>query len=149
MAELTHGETMSMADLKKAGIEPQGVYVEDAQEMEDPFGDSKTFAVTRTDLNLPQLQDEIGAAAGYNVQLMLLMPTGDVTEDNPATLYVSPGRIDGRTVQGKLKGHDPDPYYGMTEEQKERALIVEKIRRGEVLTPEEMTLALQSMLRGR
>lgn len=149
MAELKNGETVSMAELRAQGIEPQGFWVEDAPEFEDPFGDSKTFDVTRTDLNIPQLQDEIGAAAGYTVQLMLVMPGGDVTEDNPATLYVSPGRIDGRTVQGKIKGHDPDPYYGMTEEQKERALIVEKIRSGEVLSPQEMTIALQSMLRGR
>lgn len=145
MAEPLNGSEVPLSELVEQGHVAQGVVVTEDPEPIDPFGDSKTFQVTKP-VNLCQLLDEINAALDFRVQMIMSGPS-EPSEDDPATLYVSPGQVDGRTVQGKIKGHDPDPYYGMSEQEIAELKIVAKIRAGEVLTPEELTTALQHMLR--
>lgn len=143
--DLTEGSEVPLNELVEQGLVGQAGIIPEDTEPVDPFGDSKTFQVTKP-VNLCQLLDEINAALDFTVQVIMTGPSVP-SEDNPGTLYVSPGTIDGRTIAGKIKGHDPDPYYGMTEAQVTELKIVEKIHNGEVLTPEELTIALQHMLR--
>lgn len=111
----------------------------------DPFGDSKSFEVDK-EIGLAQLQTEIEEACGHSVAMSLQRIPGNVS----GILYVSPGdRIDGRTVVGKIKSHKPDPFFGLSDEDRRRREVIEKIRKGEVPTPEEMTIALQALLRLR
>lgn len=109
----------------------------------DPFGgESKTFEVDK-EVNLAQLQYEIEEASGTTLQFSLHRIPGEVG----ATLFVAPGKdIDGRKVVGKIKSHVPDPLFGLTDEQRMRAQVAEKVRAGKVLTPEELTVILQSLV---
>lgn len=108
----------------------------------DPFGDSKTFEVDK-EINVAQLQAEIEEASGATLQFSFARIPGETS----GTLYISPGKdIDGRKVVGKIKSHTPDPLFGLTEEQRLRAEVAEKVRRGKVLTPEELTIILQSLV---
>jgi hypothetical protein len=109
----------------------------------DPFdGASKTFEVDK-EINLAQLQHEIEEASGATLQFSLHRIPGEVA----GTLYIAPGKdIDGRKVNGKIKSHKPDPHFGLTDEQRMRAKVAEKVRAGKVLTPEELTVILQSLV---
>lgn len=109
----------------------------------DPFaGTSKRFETDR-EINLAQLQFEIEEATGFTVQIQMHPP---LAEEN-AIIWVSPGKdIDGRKVVGKIKSHVPDPLFGLSDEQKVRVKIGDKLRAGKVLTNEEISLMLASMI---
>jgi hypothetical protein len=111
----------------------------------DPFGNSKQFHVEKV-VNLAQLQSEIEEATGATLAISLQRVPGE----EKGILFISPGEaVDGRTVNGKIKSHDPDPLFGMTDDQKMTAQVMEKIRAGESLSPKELTLALQSLAERR
>lgn len=119
-----------------------------------PFrGDSHRFTWARG-LEIGQLQEEITEAIGPDVRLAAFFPLDDegapVTVDaqNPVTLYVTPSSADLAMVKQVLAGHRPDPYYGLTEEEKALVQLREKIASGQALTPEETTAALQMLITG-
>ncbi|MEU9405584.1 hypothetical protein AB0E08_07755 [Streptomyces sp. NPDC048281] len=140
-----------------------GLTIDDSEPMPDeadtsdpkcPFrGDSQRFTWSRQ-LEIGQLQDEITSALGPAVQLAAFFPLdgdGDplaVDAQNPITLYVTPSSADLAAVKQVLAVHKPDPYYGMTDEQKTQAQLREKIASGQPLTPEETTAALQMLIAG-
>jgi hypothetical protein len=141
MAELEHGSEVSLDQIPQTvqGVEFTPLtQTEIAQE--DPFGDSKQLSVDKP-INVTQLQDELSEVTGMTVSLSLIWPEGEPK----GVLHVSPGGVDGRTVVGKLRSHEPDPLYGLTEAERAQAEIMGKVRRGERLEPEEMTLALQAL----
>jgi hypothetical protein len=107
----------------------------------DPFGNSKQFHVDK-EVNLAQLQSEIEEATGATLAVSLQRVPGE----DKGILFLSPGEaVDGRTVNGKIKSHDPDPLFGMTDTQKLTATVMQKVRDGQSLSPEELTTALQAL----
>lgn len=119
-----------------------------------PFrGDSQRLTWSR-DLQIGQLQDEVTQALGPAVRLAAFFPLDDVGDpltvgdQTPVTLYVTPSSADLAALKQVLAVHRPDPYYGMTDEEKAQAQIREKIAAGQTLSPEEMTLALQMLISG-
>jgi hypothetical protein len=126
----------------------------DGSDPKCPFrGDSQRFTWPR-DLQIGQLQDEVTEALGPDVRLAAFFPLDDEGEpvpvgaQTPITLYVTPSSADLAAVKQVLATHRPDPYYGMTDEQKAQAQLREKIASGQPLTPEETTAALQMLLTG-
>lgn len=141
MAELKQGTTASIEDVSEAMDAPivttQGNVVD-----HDPFGDSKRFELEIGSVNLSQLQDEIAESAGCAVAATIIRK-----EDGTGVLWVSPGdAVDGRKVRGVINHHEPDPDYGLSEAEKGRRTLIDKVRKGTPLEPEEITQALQMLL---
>ena len=125
----------------------------------DPFdGNSRIFSWGK-DINLPQFNAELSTAVpgahmvSYravtnrdDVELGALPVYADITEDTPVTIFLSPSTIDANQVLALLAAHRPDPYFGMSDQQRTLVQIRAKLSNGEILTPEEMTLAMQAML---
>lgn len=114
----------------------------------NPFGGAGVYVteVTR-EVGTQQLADEIGEAAGFDVQLSVVnrRPGTPISEDNPAKVYVHPP-VDGRMVRGKIKSHQIDDMYGLTSDQRDRIVLVGKLRRGEDLSKKELARALSLAL---
>lgn len=114
----------------------------------NPFGGADVY-VTELDreVNTAQLADEIGESAGFEVQLSVVnrRPGTPIGEDNPAKIYVHPP-VDGRVVRGKIKSHQIDDLYGLTSDQRDRIVLVGKLRRHEELTPDETARVLRLAL---
>lgn len=125
----------------------------------DPFnGDSRIFSWGK-DINLPQFNTELTAAfpgthmVSYRAvsnpdatELGAPPEYADVTEDTPVTIFLSPSTIDANQVLALLAAHRPDPYFGMSDQQRALVQIKAKLATGDVLTPEEMTIAMQAVL---
>lgn len=144
MPELTPGSEVPLDQI--TGGQPV-IHTPSPEELKttDPFGDSKTFEITK-EVNEAQLQAEIEEAVGHPVQFGVHRIPGE-TE---GILFISPGKeIDGRTVAGKIRTHKPDPYFGLTDEQRLQAEVAEKVRQGKVLSPEELTVMLQALANRR
>ena len=139
-----------MAALTKDDAEAIPVEAEDGDKR-DPFkGDSQRFTWPRG-VEIGQLQDEVTLALGPSVRLAAFYPVDDgvplpVDAQNPVTLYVTPSSADLAAVRQVLAGHRPDPYYGMSEEERTNAQLREKIASGQTLTAEETTRALQMLI---
>jgi len=113
----------------------------------NPFdGDCYTTSLDRQ-VNVAQLGDEISEAVGFNVQLSVVNPCPGtpISEDNPATMYIHPP-VDGRVVRGKIRSHQIDDLYGLSEDQRARLTLTDKLRRGESLTEKEQATALRLAL---
>lgn len=144
-----------MAGLMNDGAEPLSAdTAADGSDSKCPFrGDSQRFTWSR-DLEIGQLQEEITEALGPDVRLAAFFPLDDAGEpvgvdpQAPVTLYVTPSSADLAGVKQVLAAHKPDPYYGMTADERARAQLREKIASGQVLTPEETTEALQMLITG-
>jgi hypothetical protein len=144
MAGLTTDDTESMpAEAAVDGTDPKCPFL----------GDSQRFTWSR-ELEMGQLQDEVTEAMGSAVRLAAFFPLDDegnrlgVDAQNPVTVYVTPSSADLAAVKQVLAAHRPDPYYGMTDEEKAQVQLREKIAAGQALSPEEMTLALQMLISG-
>lgn len=144
-----------MAGLMNDEAEPLSVDTAgDGADPKCPFrGDSQRFTWPR-DLQIGQLQEEVTGALGPDVRLAAFFPLDAddapvaVDAQNPVTLYVTPSSADVAGVKQVLASHKPDPYYGMTDEQRAQAQLREKIASGQTLTPEETTAALQMLISG-
>ena len=138
-----HGETVPLEDVLD---EPVAVTVTPEEiAATDPFGNSKRFEVDK-EINLAQLQHEIEEASGATLHMAFHPAPGGES----GTLYVSPGdAIDGRAVVGKIKSHHPDPLFGLSDDQRLHAEVMQKIRDKQILTPEELTIALQALAERR
>jgi hypothetical protein len=126
----------------------------DGTDSKCPFqGDSQRFTWSR-DIQIGQLQDEVTQAMGPAVRLAAFFPLDDegdalpVDAQNPVTVYVTPSSTDMAALKQVFAVHRPDPYYGMTDDEKAQAQIREKIASGQTLTAEEMTLAFQMLISG-
>lgn len=113
-----------------------------------PFGeDAKEFEVTAP-LDVSQFKAELEAKVGFEVHIALVQedPFTPTSEDSPGVLFVSPESIDGRTVHGLIQTHEVDPDFHMTEADKTKRALREKIAAGEALSPQETTQALSVLL---
>lgn len=118
----------------------------------DPFGgNSQRFTWTRS-VMLGQLQDELDATVGPDVRIAMMFPLdgeGQETEvdaQNPITVYVTPSSADLAAVRQVMAAHRPDPYYGMSDEERQNAQLREKIASGVDLTPDEMQRAFRLLI---
>ncbi|MET7363250.1 hypothetical protein ABZS76_33100 [Streptomyces sp. NPDC005562] len=118
----------------------------------DPFsGDSQRFTWPRQ-ANIGQLQIEITEALGDQVRLAFISPRdtegGDVevSDEAPLIVFVTPSSADLAAVRQVMAAHRPDPYYGMSDEERQVAQLQEKIRSGADLTMEEMQKALRMLV---
>lgn len=116
----------------------------------NPFGDVECCSVTLTrEVNVTQLSDEIRAMAGYEVQLSVIKPQPGtkINGDHPAKLYVHP-MVEESVIQKSVADHVPDDLYSLTPDQRMRAELLGKLKRGEELSVTELTQALQLALSG-
>ncbi|MGA5598387.1 hypothetical protein ACPCSE_29555 [Streptomyces cellulosae] len=141
-----------MADLINAVVEAAPEAVSDNGDPQDPFqGDSQRLSWSR-DMELGQLQEEVREALGEQVQLAVLFEHDEhhvplpVDSEHPAVIYVHPSSTDLGALRQVLAAHRPDPYYGMTEEERAQAQVREKVAAGKPLTPDEMQLAFRMLL---
>ncbi|PPS89450.1 hypothetical protein [Streptomyces sp. MH60] len=118
----------------------------------DPFrGDSYRFTWTRQ-VEVGQLQAEVTETLGPSVQVAAVIPIdedgmpGPVSAEDPITFYVTPSSVDLAAVRRVLAEHRPDPYYGMSDEERAQAQLREKIAAGGQLTPDEMQMALRMLV---
>ena len=133
-------------------VEPTPEAAEDGTDPKDPFrGNSQRFTWSRA-LNMGQLQEEISQALGPDVHLAVLHQYDEedrelpVDAEHPVVVYVTPSSADLAAVRQVMSTHKPDPYYGMTDEEKAQAQLKEKLAAGEPLTPEEMQMAFRMLL---
>jgi hypothetical protein len=144
MAELTHGTEVPLEQLPQVvdGVEFTPVTQAEVAEL-DPFGDGKRITVDRP-VNVSQLMDEIREATGVQVSISMIWPEGA----EKGTLFVSPGdAVDGRTVAGKIRTHEPDDLYGLSETDRALAEVMNKVRSGKSLTDAERDMALLALSR--
>jgi hypothetical protein len=120
----------------------------------DPFqGDSQVITWAR-DLEMGQLQVEITEALGPDVRLAAFFQYDDqnnrlpVDAQHPVSVYVTPSSAPMAAVRQVLATHKPDPYYGMTDEEKAQVQLKEKISSGATLSPDEVQRALQMLVLG-
>lgn len=105
--------------------------------MVNPFGDRKCSVVTVSrDVNVSQLTDEIVADTGMDVQAVLTR-----TKDGIDRLFVCPP-VELDALSGIVAAHKPDARYGMSAEQREYEDLLDKMKRGEPLSQEEMVRAM-------
>lgn len=131
---------------------PADATADDGGDSKCPFqGNSQRFTWSR-DLEIGQLQEEVTGALGPDVRLAAFFPLDaedaplPVSAQHPITVYVTPSSADLAAVKQLLAVHKPDPYFGMTNEEKAQVQLREKIASGQTLTPEELTMALQMLV---
>lgn len=129
-------------------LPPEGasfVAVPEMLAMANPFGQQDCVSMDLVrEVNLSQLADEIGAAAGVQVQLTVANPEPGKHHLNrtlPNRLHVLPP-IPEQVLREVISAHEPDADYGLTEEQRERFALLEKLRQDKKLTSAEMAQAL-------
>lgn len=139
-----------MAGMTKDDTEPQRI--DEPVDSSDPFGgDSQRFTWTRP-VTVGQLQAELDETVGPQVRVAMVFPRDsdgvEVQADtqNPITVYVTPSSADLAAVRQVLAAHRPDPYYGMSDEEREGAQLREKIASGADLTMDEMQQALRLLI---
>lgn len=120
---------------------PEGTSDAPEEKNSDPFGDSMTFEVT-SEIDTYQLEQEISERVGKQVHVALEVPLGQIaSKEHPATLYVSPGTLDGRTVRGAIVSHTP-----VVADPTEREVLIKKLTDGETLTQDDIAAALKLLL---
>lgn len=131
-----------------------------ATEHNDPFNGNSQVVTWGHPINLTQFVAEL-AAALPDVRIISYQPMenrGDVlnlgaapvwadpSAEDPVVMYLSPSTVDLNAVQRLLVAHRPDPYFGLTDQQRLLVQVRDKLANGEVLTSEEMMIALQALL---
>lgn len=110
--------------------------------MANPFGE-RECAMVELDarpVNVSQLADEIEREAGHPVQLSVTnQPEG------PSRLFVTPV-VEHAVLRTVLDHHEADDDYGVPADERERRMLLDKLREGEELTPDEMAKALRLAL---
>lgn len=138
-----------MADVTQDEEVPQDIVMPASS---DPFGgDSQIFAWGR-EVQVGQLQAEIDASVGPQVRIAVALPRDDegevveVDAQNQLTVYLTPSSADVAAVRQVMAAHRPDPYFGMTDEERQDAQLREKIASGQDLTPQEMQRAFRLLV---
>lgn len=118
----------------------------------DPFnGNSQRFTWNRSVLT-GQLQAELDETVGPEVRIALVFPQDgegqeiEADAQNPITVYVTPSSADLTAVRQVMGAHRPDPYYGMSDDERQDAQLREKIASGLDLTPGEMQRAFRLLI---
>ena len=139
-----------MAGMTKEDELPQ--QASDPSDSSDPFGgDSQRFTWPRH-VMVGQLQAELDESVGPDVRIAMVFPRdGDGQEveadgQNPITVYVTPSSADLAAVRQVMAAHRPDPYFGMSDEDRENAQLREKIASGAELSMDEMQRALRLLI---
>lgn len=139
-----------MAGMTKDDTEPQRV--DAPADSSDPFGgDSQRFTWTRA-VTVGQLQAELDETVGPEVRIAMVFPRDsegveiEIDAQNPITVYVTPSSADLAAVRQVMAAHRPDPYYGMSDEERENAQLREKIASGVDLSLDEMQRALRLLV---
>ena len=102
----------------------------------NPFpSDCLRLRVVKT-INITQLADELEKALGVEFQL-----TYSALEDGAGYLFVSPPTSED-DILDVVGDHSPDPDYGLTADQKERSVLLAKLKDGKGLSQEELIRAL-------
>lgn len=110
--------------------------------MANPFGE-RECAMVELDarpVNVSQLADEIEREIGYPVQLSVTNHS-----DGPSRLFVTPV-IEQAVLRTVLDQHEADDDYGIPADERERGMLLDKLRKGEELAPDEMAKALRLAL---
>ncbi|WP_428957923.1 hypothetical protein [Streptomyces sp. cg35] len=144
-----------MAELSKDVIEGSDAFEElpvQVNTSHDPFdGDSQKFSWPRQ-VNIGQLQIEVTEALGEQVRLAFILPVGEdgvdepIDDDHPLVVYVTPSSADLAAVRQVMAAHRPDPYYGMSDEERQAAQLQEKVASGAELSLPEMQQALRLLM---
>lgn len=85
------------------------------------------------EINLAQLQAEVVTALNLEPgELNMTLagaadPSAPVDDDNFETLWITPPSVDVDTVEQVVADHEPDPEFGVTEQQKTFATAMAKI----------------------
>jgi hypothetical protein len=118
----------------------------------DPFdGDSQRFDWPHP-VSIGQLQVEVEEALGEHIRVAFIPPVDEegadeeVSEEHPLIVYVTPSSADVTAVRQVMAAHRPDPYYGMTDEERQAVQLQEKIRSGAELSMEEIQTALRMLV---
>ncbi|MFD8648642.1 hypothetical protein [Streptomyces mirabilis] len=139
-----------MAELTKDDETPQ--LANTPLDSSDPFGgDSQRFTWTRN-VTVGQLQAELDETVGPEVRIAMVFPRDsdgvevEADDQNPITVYVTPSSADLAAVRQVMAAHRPDPYYGMSDEERGDAQLRVKIASGAELTMDEIQRALRLLV---
>ncbi|MFI0967093.1 hypothetical protein ACH4S8_37765 [Streptomyces sp. NPDC021080] len=139
-----------MAGLIEDDEQPQ--QIAESTDSSDPFGgDSQRFTWDR-DVQIGQLQVELDESAAQGAHVAMIFPrdadgqTVQVDAQNPITVYVTPSSASLTDVRQVLAAHQPDPYFGLSDEDRENVQLREKIASGAELSMAEIQRALQLLV---
>ncbi|MFD7835619.1 hypothetical protein [Streptomyces sp. NPDC059761] len=128
------------------------VLSEQASAMLDPFaGDCQRFAWPR-EVQIGQLQVEVTEALGEAVRLVVVPSAAEeggllpVDAQNPLVVFVTPASADLGAVRRIMAAHVPDPYFGLSDADRQRMQLREKVRQGGDLSMAEMQEAMRMLL---
>lgn len=125
---------------------PQAAVV---QEAPPPFADQATFPLTKQ-VELIQLTDELSKVLKRQVQVAQLGPErGWVpSEDNPATLAITPSNVNANKVRQVIEAHQPDLGYGISEEEKAFSALSDRLLNDPTaeLSDEDVRVAVRGLL---
>lgn len=141
-----------MADLKSTTTLAEMSNVDvTAPRYRDPFGEGSPTIMWTQPLNLAQLVDEVRTSIS-NAQMVAYLPEDDEGNDvdpdadHPYVFFMAPVDIDVAAVRRVLAAHRPDPYYGMSDEQRQQTQLIAKAKSGATLTNDEIQQALRLLL---
>lgn len=147
-----------MDGMKATGVDDAPVFDDAAPGAQDryvdPFNGDSTIVKWATGINVGQLAVELQTALGDGVQLAAYLPQdegGEETapdESNPYVLFVSPSSVKAAAVRRVLAAHRPDPYFGMSEEDRARTQFIAKVQSPTDLSDEEMRHAVRLLMSG-
>lgn len=122
-----------------AELEDNEVFADD----QDPFGGNSKRVDVKTDkkINTSQLADEIEKRHKSPVSLII-----NNNRDGSRTLWVTPGDVDGRTINGALKSHEYDDKWGLSRDQIENREKIERLRNGEQLSLKELNGLIKELV---
>lgn len=109
--------------------EPFPPDTEQVQPPPPPFDDQLTFPLTKP-INLAQLGDEIQAALSEAVRTAQVGPDdpmAPISQDNQATLAVSPSDVDAAAVTTVIEDHQPTDGYDVPEHVKDFDALLNRI----------------------
>lgn len=115
----------------------------------DPFNEDCQQMSWASEVSIGQLQEEIVEAFGPGVHLATRAPRDThgaevaVSAQNPLLVFVHPASTDLTAVRAVLSAHRPDPYSGLSPEDRETVQLMEKVRSDSALTPDEYRRALR------
>jgi hypothetical protein len=133
------------------GLEPEIRFFEVTTEQamaEDPFSGGSHRLKVGKELAVDQLADELSAAAGEPVMLVVWAPVNGepIAEDNQSLVCVSPETVNVDVVLRVINDHVPTTTEADLE-RVERERVLQRIRDGVTLTPDEVQIALRALVR--
>lgn len=142
-----------MADLNKAAPAQDAAT---ASRYIDPFGEGSPTLSWTSKINMAQFIAELTETLP-GTQIVAYLPQDDesgeevpVDATHPYVFFLSPPSTDLTAVRQVLASHRPNPYFGMTDDERQQQQIVtglrEKVAAGEDLTDTDIQQALRLLL---